>query len=245
MVGSRDSVAECNVVINTIVAEAFCDACDYIEAAEDKQVAIHDLIKKYASEHQRIVFNGNGYSEEWVEEARRRGLPNITSMVEAIPALVTDKAIELFGKFGVFTESELRSRVEIQYDSYAKAMNIEARAMIDIASKHIIPAVLRFARNLSDTVNTMKMAEVEVHVPLEMLRQTSRLLAAAKTSLTKLEEVTDQAARIENAREKAVYFHDTVAVAMEELRQPVDQLEMIVDKEEWPMPSYGDLLFEV
>jgi len=245
MVGSRDSVAECNVVINTIVAEAFCDACDYIEAAEDKQVAIHDLIKKYASEHQRIVFNGNGYSEEWVEEARRRGLPNITSMVEAIPALVTDKAIELFGKFGVFTESELRSRVEIQYDSYAKAMNIEARAMIDIASKHIIPAVLRFARNLSDTVNTMKMAEVEVHVPLEMLRQTSRLLAAAKTSLTKLEEVTDQASRIENAREKAVYFHDTVAAAMEELRQPVDQLEMIVDKEEWPMPSYGDLLFEV
>ncbi|MDO5540192.1 MAG: glutamine synthetase III [Eubacteriales bacterium] len=245
MVGSRDSVAECNVVINTIVAEAFSDACDYIEAAENKPMAIHDLIKKYASEHQRIVFNGNGYSQEWVEEAQRRGLPNITSMVEAIPALVTDKAIELFGKFGVFTESELRSRVEIQYEAYAKAMNIEARAMIDIASKHIIPAVLRFARNLSDTVNTMKMAEVEVHVPMEMLRQTSKLLAAAKTSLTKLEAVTEQASKIENAREQAIYFHDTVAAAMEELRTPVDQLEMIVDKEEWPMPSYGDLLFEV
>ena len=245
MVGSRDSVAECNVVINTIVAEAFSDACDVLEAAEDKQMAIHDLIKQYASEHQRIVFNGNGYSQEWVEEAERRGLPNIKSMVEAIPALVTDKAIALFGKFGVFTEAELRSRAEIQYEGYAKALNIEARAMIDIASKHIIPAVLRFNRNLSDTVNTMREAGVEVHVPLEMLRQSSRLLAAAKTSLTKLEDVTDRAAKMQPGQEQAVYYYETVAKAMEELRVPVDQLEMIVDKEEWPMPSYGDLLFEV
>ena len=245
MVGSRDSVAECNVVINTIVAEAFSDACDVLEAAEDKNIAVHDLIKRYASEHQRIVFNGNGYSQEWVEEAERRGLPNIKSMVEAIPALVTDKAIALFGKFGVFTEAELRSRVEIQYEGYAKALNIEARAMIDIASKHIIPAVLRFNRNLSDTVNTMREAGVEVHVPLEMLRQSSRLLAAAKTSLTKLEEVTDKAAKMQPGQEQATYYYEVVSKAMEELRVPVDQLEMIVDKEEWPMPSYGDLLFEV
>ena len=245
MVGSRDSVAECNVVINTIVAEAFSDACDVLEAADDVQMAVHDLIKQYASEHQRIVFNGNGYSQEWVEEAERRGLPNIKSMVEAIPALVTDKAIALFGKFGVFTEAELRSRVEIQYEGYAKALNIEARAMIDIASKHIIPAVLRFNRNLSDTVNTMKEAGVEVHVPLEMLRQSSRLLAAAKTSLTKLEEVADKAAKMQPGQEQANYYYEVVAKAMEELRVPVDQLEMIVDKEEWPMPSYGDLLFEV
>ncbi|EET62254.1 glutamate--ammonia ligase, catalytic domain protein [Marvinbryantia formatexigens DSM 14469] len=245
MVGSRDSVAECNVVINTIVAEAFSDACDVLEAADDVQMAVHDLIKQYASEHHRIVFNGNGYSQEWVEEAERRGLPNIKSMVEAIPALVTDKAIALFGKFGVFTEAELRSRVEIQYEGYAKALNIEARAMIDIASKHIIPAVLRFNRNLSDTVNTMKEAGVEVHVPLEMLRQSSRLLAAAKTSLTKLEEVTDKAAKMQPGQEQATYYYEVVSKAMEELRVPVDQLEMIVDKEEWPMPSYGDLLFEV
>ena len=119
MVGSRDSVAECNVVINTIVAEAFSDACDRLEKAEDFELAVHDLIKEYATEHQRIVFNGNGYSEEWVEEAKRRGLPNINSMVEAIPALVTDKAIQLFGKFGVFTEAELRSRAEIQYEGYS------------------------------------------------------------------------------------------------------------------------------
>ncbi|MGN0355400.1 MAG: glutamine synthetase III [Muricoprocola sp.] len=245
MVGSRDSVSESNVVINTIVAEAFSDACDYLEKAEDVTEAAHYLIKKYASEHQRIVFNGNGYSEEWVEEAARRGLPNIKSMVDAIPALVTDKAVELFGKFGVFTKAELESRAEIQYEAYAKAINIEARAMIDIASKQIIPAVLRFNRSLSDTVNTMKAAEVEIHVPLEMLRQSARLLASAKTALTKLEEVTEIAAKMEAGREQAVYYHDEVAKAMEELRKPVDELEMIVDKEEWPMPSYGDLLFEV
>ena len=245
MVGSRDSVAECNVVINTIVAEAFSDACDVLEAAQDKSQALHDLIKQYAQDHQRIVFNGNGYSKEWVEEAKRRGLPNIKSMVDAIPALVTPKAIRLFGKFHVFSEAELRSRAEIQYENYSKAINIEAKAMIDIASKHIIPAVLRFNRNLSDTVNTMKAAEVEVHVPLEMLRQSSKLLAAAKTSLIKLEEVTEQAVHMQPGREQAVYYHDVVAAAMEELRVPVDQLEMIVDKEEWPMPSYGDLLFEV
>ncbi len=245
MVGSRDSVAECNVVINTIVAEAFADACEELEKAENIGMAIHDLIKKYASEHQRIVFNGNGYSEEWVEEAKRRGLPNIRSMVDAIPALVTDKAIALFGRFGVFTQAELESRAEIQYEGYAKAINIEAKAMIDIASKHIIPAVLRFNRSLSDTVNTMKEAGVEIHVPLEMLRQSSKLLAAAKTCLTKLEEVTEKAGRMEAGREQAVYYYEVVAKAMEELRAPVDQLEMIVDKEEWPMPSYGDLLFEV
>ena len=245
MVGSRDSVAECNVVINTIVAEAFSEACDYIEASDNVPAAIHDLIKQYASEHERIVFNGNGYSQEWVEEAERRGLPNITSMVDAIPALETEKAIHLFEKFGVFTEAELKSRAEIQYEGYAKALNIEARAMIDIASKHIIPAVLRYARTLSDTVNTMKMAEVDVTVPMELLRQTGSLLAEAKAALTKLEKVTDQAAKMPEGREQAVYFRDEVATAMEALRTPVDQLEMIVDKEEWPMPSYGDLLFEV
>ena len=245
MVGSRDSVAECNVVINTIVAEAFSEACDYIEASDNVSKAIHDLIKQYASEHERIVFNGNGYSQEWVEEAERRGLPNITSMVDAIPALETEKAIRLFEKFGVFTEAELRSRAEIQYEGYAKALNIEARAMIDIASKHIIPAVLRYARTLSDTVNTMKMAEVDVTVPMELLRQTGSLLAEAKAALTKLEKVTDEAAKMPEGRALDFYFRDEVATAMEALRTPVDQLEMIVDKEEWPMPSYGDLLFEV
>ena len=245
MVGSRDSVAECNVVINTIVAEAFSDACDRLEKAEDFELAVHDLIKEYATEHQRIVFNGNGYSEEWVEEAKRRGLPNINSMVEAIPALVTDKAIQLFGKFSVFTEAELRSRAEIQYEGYSKALNIEARAMIDIASKHIIPAVMRFSRNLAGTVNEIKTAGADVTVPMNMLKDTTALLSQTKLALAKLQEAADQAAAMENGREQAEYYHEVVFKDMEELRVPVDKLEMIVDKEEWPMPSYGDLLFEV
>ena len=138
MVGSKDSIAGPNVVLNTIVAEAFCEICDELEKAEDFDMAVHDLIKKNATEHQRIVFNGNGYSDEWVAEAQRRGLPNIKSMVDAIPALTTDKTISMFEKFHVFTKAELESRSEIQYEAYSKAINIEGKAMIDIASKQII-----------------------------------------------------------------------------------------------------------
>ena len=245
MVGSRDSVAECNVVINTIVAEAFSEVCDVLEKAEDFELAVHDLIKELAVKHQRIVFNGNGYSEEWVAEAERRGLPNIKSMVEAIPALVTDRAVELFGKFGVFTRAELESRVEIQYEGYAKAINIEARSMIDIASKHIIPAVMRFARNVAGTANEIKQAGADATVPMNLLREATQLLSETKMALAKLEEMTDTAAAMPAGQEQADYYHRKVCAAMEELRAPVDRLEMLVDKEEWPMPSYGDLLFEV
>ena len=127
------------------------------EAADDFEMALHDLIKKYATEHQRIIFNGNGYSEEWVEEAERRGLPNIRSMVEAIPALVLPSTISMFEEFGVFTEAELRSRAEIKYENYAKAINIEARTMIDMASKQFIPAVIKYTKELADTVVAVKM----------------------------------------------------------------------------------------
>ena len=245
MVGSRDSVAECNVVINTIVAESFAEACEVLEKAENFDMAVHDMIKELAEKHQRIVFNGNGYSEEWVEEAKRRGLPNIKSMVEAIPALTTDKAVELFEKFGVFTRAELISRAEIQYEGYSKAINIEARAMIDIASKHIIPAVMRFSRNLAGTTNEIREAGADATVSLNMLKDTTALLSRTKDALAKLEEVTDIAGKMPSGKQQAEYYYEKVWVAMAELREPVDRLEMIVDKEEWPMPSYGDLLFEV
>ena len=245
MVGSRDSVAECNVVLNTIAAEAFSDACDVLEKAEDFDLAVHDLIKEYATLHQRIVFNGNGYSEEWVKEAERRGLPNIQSMVDAIPALVTEETIQMFEKFGVFTEAELKSRAEIQYEGYAKAINIEARAMIDIASKHIIPAVMRYARNLAETANEIKEAGADESVPVEILKQLTSLLSEARKALLVLKEVTRTAAAMEEGEEQAHYYYKEVCTAMTALRIPVDELEMIVDKEEWPMPSYGDLLFEV
>ncbi|MEE0692240.1 MAG: glutamine synthetase III [Lachnospiraceae bacterium] len=245
MVGSRDSIAAPNIVLNTIVAEAFAEACDELERAEDFDEAVHDLIKRYAREHQRIVFNGNGYSDEWVEEAKRRGLPNLKSMVDAIPALVTEKSIELFGKFGVFTKAELESRVEIQFEAYAKVINIEARSMIDIASKQIIPAVIKYTKSLADTVNSVMAAGVDADVQRELLKETSVLLSQTKDALKKLTEVAAKAAAMEAGEAQARYYYEVVMPAMSSLRTPVDELEMIVDKEMWPMPSYGDLIFEV
>ena len=169
MVGSRDSIAGPNVVLNTIVAEAFSEACDVLEKADNFDEAVHDLIKKYATEHQRVVFDGNGYSDAWVEEAERRGLPNIRSMVEAIPALTTDKAINMFEKFKVFTKAELESRAEIKFESYAKAINIEARTMIDMASKQIIPAIIKYTKELADTVVAVKEAGADASVQAELL----------------------------------------------------------------------------
>ena len=245
MVGSRDSIAGPNVVLNTIVAEAFSEACDVLEKADNFDEAVHDLIKKYATEHQRVVFDGNGYSDAWVEEAERRGLPNIRSMVEAIPALTTDKAINMFEKFKVFTKAELESRAEIKFESYAKAINIEARTMIDMASKQIIPAIIKYTKELADTVVAVKEAGADASVQAELLTEVSGLLAESKKALEALKVVTDQAAAMEEGEGQARFYHSDVVPAMEALRAPVDKLEMIVDKEAWPMPSYGDLIFEV
>ena len=246
MVGSRDSVGPANTVINTIVAEAFKEACDEIEKSDNFAEAVHDLIKQYASDHYRIVFNGNGYSEAWIEEAKRRGLPVINSMVEAIPALTTDKAIRLFGEFGVFTEAELRSRAEIQYEAYAKTINIEVKAMLNIASKQIIPAVIKYTKSLADSINAVRAAcDADISVQEDLLRETSRLLREAKTALVRLNEIEQEAINMEEGAVRANFYHDKAVPAMEALRRPVDELEMIVDKSVWPMPSYGDLLFEV
>ena len=245
MVGSKDSIAAPNIVLNTIVAEAFAEACDVLEKADDFEMAVHDLIKKYLTEHQRIIFNGNGYSDAWVEEAERRGLPNIKSMVDAIPALTTDKAIGLFEKFHVFTKAELESRAEIQYETYAKAINIEAKAMLDIASKQIIPAVIKYTKSLADTVNSVTAAGAEASVQSELLAETSGLLSDTKVALQKLIDLDKKSEEVPEGTELAHYFHEEIVPAMAELRAPVDALEMIVDKEMWPMPSYGDLMFEV
>ena len=245
MVGSRDSIAGPNVVLNTIVAEAFSEACDVLEKADNFDEAVHDLIKQYATEHQRVVFNGNGYSDAWVEEAEKRGLPNIRSMVEAIPALTTEKAVSMFEKFKVFTKAELESRAEIKFESYAKAINIEARTMIDMASKQIIPAIIKYTKDLADTVVAVKEAGADASVQAELLTEVSGLLAETKKALEALKVVTDQAAAMEEGEDQARFYHFDVVPAMEALRTPVDTLEMIVDKEAWPMPSYGDLIFEV
>ena len=245
MVGSRDSIANPNIVLNTIVAEAFADACDILEKADDFDLAVHDLIKEYLTENQRIIFNGNGYSDEWVAEAERRGLPNIKSMVEAIPAITTDKAVELFERFSVFTKAELESRAEIQYEAYAKAINIEARTMIDMASKQFLPAFIKYTKTLADTVNAVKAAGVDASVQTETLKEVSALMAETKAALDNLVKTTADAAAKEEGEVQATYYHTEVVPAMDALRAPVDKLEMIVDKEAWPMPSYGDLIFEV
>ncbi len=245
MVGSRDSAAAPNVVLNTIVAEAFAEACEELEKAEDFNKGVHDLIKKYATEHHRIVFNGDGYAEEWVAEAERRGLPNIKSMVESIPALTTDKAIKLFERFHVFTEAELKSRAEIKYESYAKIINIEAKTMIDMASKQIIPAIMKYTKSLADTVIAVKGAGADASVQSEALEEVTTLLKEARDALKALEGVTEEAGTMAEGKEQAEFFKFQVFPAMEALRRPVDKLEMIVDKDAWPMPSYGDLIFEV
>lgn len=246
MVGSQDSTAQPNIVLNTIVAEAFAEACDILESAEDFDLAVHDLIKRYATEHQRIVFNGDGYSDEWVAEAEKRGLPNIRSMVDAIPALNTEKAVKLFEKFGVFTKAELDSRVEIEYETYAKEINIEAKAMIDIATKQIIPAVIKYTTVLADSISSVRAAcDADVSVQTDILKEVSELLVKTKEALARLEKVTCEGRKIKEGREQAVFYRDEVATAMEALRTPVDRLEMLVDKSMWPMPSYGDMIFEV
>ena len=247
MVGSQDSVAQANIVLNTIVAEAFSDACDVLEKADDFELATHDLIKKYAIEHQRIVFNGNGYSDEWVAEAEKRGLPNIKSMVDAIPAYTAPESVAAFEKFGVFTKPELESRVEIEYETYAKTINIEAKAMIDIAGKQIIPAVIKYTTELGQSIATVKSAcaSADVSAQTDILTETSSLLAETQKALKSLETVTAKGTEMGEGKEQAVYYRDEVKSAMDALRAPVDKLEMIVDKDLWPMPSYGDLIFEV
>ena len=245
MVGSADSIASPNTTLNAIVAEAFCEAADILEKADDFDQAVHDLIKKYLTEHQRIIFNGNGYSDEWVVEAEKRGLPNIKSMIEAVETLTTDKAVKLFEKFGIFTKAELESREEILYETYAKTINIEALTMIDMASKQILPAVVSYTKTLADTVLAVKEAGADASVQTELLKEASLLLTNAKKALETLKLEDAKAAAMEEGKEQAFYYKDVVKKAMEELRAPVDALEMIVDKKVWPIPTYGDLMFEV
>ena len=247
MVGSSDSIASPNIVLNTIVAESFKEAADILEVSEDFDEAVHDMIKQLFTGHRRIIFNGNGYSKEWVEEAERRGLSNLPSMIDAIPALVSESSIKLFESFEVFTRKELESRVEIEYEAYSKAINIEAKAMIDIAGKSIIPAVIRYTTRLADSIIKLKtaMADIEPYAQSSILIDVNEHLKSAKLALENLIKLMDGAVEVVGVDKHARYMREVIVPAMEELRKPIDELEMIVDKDLWPMPSYGDLLFEV
>ena len=247
MVGSSDTIADANITLNAIVAESLCDAADVLEKADDFSAACTKLIHDWMTEHQRIIFNGNGYSDEWVEEAARRGLPNLHSLVDAVPYLLVSKTVDLYGKFGIYTKSELEARAEIRYETYAKVLRIEARTMIHMASKHYIPAAITYSTRLGQSISSVTEAcpGADVSVQKELLAKVSTQLSLASKALEELKVLSGQVDAMENMAEMARAYHDQIVPAMKALRVPVDELELLVDKDIWPVPTYGDLMFEV
>ena len=241
---SSGCIADANTVLNTIVADALSQFADELEKAESFEEALHALIRRELAAHQRIIFNGNGYTDEWLAEAKRRGLPNIRSMVDAIPELVAPDAVALFERHGVYTEKELRARADVSYELYAKTVNIEALTMIDMAGKDILPAVIRYTRELADAAAQVEALGIDASVQRELLTRVTVLLKQASAALSDLRVRQAKAAGMTGEAQARAY-HDEVCPAMEVLRAPVDHLEMIVDSALWPMPTYGELLFNV
>ena len=245
MVGSSDSIADANTTLNAIVAEAMCEAADVLEKADDFNTACFKLIHDMLSSHHRVIFNGNGYSDAWVEEAARRGLPNLPSMVNAIPSLTTEKAENLFTKFNIYTKSELEARAEIMYETYAKVLKIETQTMIHMAGKHYIPAAIHYCTRLGQSIAAVTGAGVAAPVQKELLEKCSALLSQASEALEKLKVLLPQVDSMDDVPAMAMAYHDQIVPAMAALRKPVDELELLVDKAIWPVPTYGDLMFEV
>ncbi len=247
MLGSSESIASANVVLNTIVAESFKEAVDELEAATDFEMALHDYVKTTFAAHRRIIFNGNGYSKEWVEEAKRRGLPNIPSAVEAISAIVSKKAIKLYEDFNVFNKAELEARLEIEYEAYSKAINIEAKTMLNMAGKSLLPAIMKYSGDLAKSIKAVRDLDLEVKPEEEtkILEKIVKLHNLARESFWKLDAGVKEVSAIADIEEKAFAYHRQIVPVMKDLRVFVDELEMLVDKEYWPMPSYGDLIFEI
>ncbi len=241
---SSGCIADANTVLNTIVADALSQFADELEKAENFEEALHALIRRELAAHQRIIFNGNGYTDEWLAEAKRRGLPNIRSMVDAIPELVAPDAVALFERHGVYTEKELRARADVSYELYAKTINIEALTMIDMAGKDILPAVVRYTKQLADTVIAVEAAGGDAGVQRELLGRVSVLLRQANSALSDLREKQAHAASLTGEAQARAYYEE-VTTAMQLLRAPVDHLEMVTDGALWPIPTYGELLFNV
>ena len=245
MVGSSDNIAASNTVLNTIMAEAFSNAADVLEGSENFEEDCKAYIKKLMTEHKRIVFNGNGYSEAWVVEAAKRGLPNIPCMVEAIPMLTTEKSVSMFEKFNVFTAAELESRKEVKYENYANKISIEARTMIHMAGKQYIPAIISYATSLAESVAAVEAVGVDASVQKDQLLHVTALLKKAQAALDALKAAYTETDAMEYVSEMAQAYRYKVVPAMNALREPIDELEMITDSEFWPVPSYGDLMYDV
>ncbi len=247
MVGSSQSIADCNTMLNTIVAEELSQFADQLEGAEDFESALNELVRKTIIDHKRIIFNGNNYSDEWVAEAQERGLLNLKSTVEALPYLVKEKNIELFTKNKIFTETELRSRYEIMLEEYSKTINIEALTMVDMVKKDIIPACLKYQEFLVDTVLKKRQLSIGVSSAAEedLIGKISSLTGCLYNKVSQLENSLLAAKEYEDSKSQAVFYRETIFASMQELRAVADELEGLVSKEYWPYPNYGELLFSV
>jgi len=248
MVPSSGSIAGPNFVLNTIVSEILSQFADELEKAKDFDKAVWDLIRKNVADHKKIIFNGNGYSDEWLAESARRGLPNITSTVASVPALTTDESVRIFEKHHVLNKIELHSRAEITYENYIKVINIEARTMIDMTAKQIIPAVIHFTTDIAKSIHAIKSVsdKISVSVQEELLMKVSLKLSETDAALKALELANTKAAAFKgDIADQAAFYRDNVFTAMSALRTPADELEMMVDQEDWPFPTYGDLLYNV
>lgn len=247
MLGSALNIACPNIMLNTIVAEELAQFADELEKADDFDTAVMDVIKKAISEHQRIIFNGNNYSEEWVAEAERRGLSNLRTTPEAFKRYLTPKNVELFVKHRVYTEVELNSRCEILLENYAKIINIEAETMLDMAKRDILPAVSGYVRELTDTALAKKALSdsIPCDAETEIVDKLSKLLSCFAKKIAALEEVLIKAKDVEGDQEIADFYQQEVFAAMQELRAVGDEMETSVSSEYWPYPTYGDLLFSV
>ncbi|MGE4282659.1 MAG: glutamine synthetase III [Clostridia bacterium] len=248
MVPSSASISDPNVVLNTIVAETLSQISDRLEKAADFHEEVHMLCKEIVISHKKIIFNGNGYSEEWIVEAKKRGLPNIRSTVEAIPHLISEKSVKVFEKHHVLSKAELYSRYEINLEAYIKQINIEALTMLEMSKRQIIPAVIRFANELAVSINSVKSTgmDIDVSVQAELLKEVSDTLVSFKKNTEVLEEMTVKAAEMHgNTYEQACFYKDGVFAAMDKLRVDGDKLETMVDSKLWPMPTYGELLFNI
>ena len=245
MVGSSQSVADCNIVINTMVADVLQRIADRLEGCENVQEESRRIVREIIQEHGRIIFNGNNYSEEWKEEAARRGLPNIPDSVQAAEALIKPKNMDLFMRHGVFSPKEMESRYEVMLESYAKTVNIEACTMLEMARREIVPAVIAYSRFLSETLNQMKDTGLAVDVTLEagLLKDVTAASAQLRQVLSKLEKTLEKAAEEQDTRKKADLYCHQVLPVMETLRSHADRLETLLGKEYWPMPTYTELLY--
>jgi len=243
MVGSSMSVAGPNFALNTMVADALARIAEELEGAGDLNSKVQAALSRIAREHGRIVFNGNNYSREWVEEARRRGLPNIRSAVEGIEAMMDPEIVELFERHGVLSRVELEARCEVMLETYCKTINIEALTMIQMAGRQILPAAAEFAGRTADGVNAVKAAGADPAAQARLLGKLCGLIGSLEANITRLEEAHAAAAAVADLRARAENCRDRVVPAMAALREDADRLEEVVDADLWPVPTYAEMLF--